>query len=211
MIDQACLSCSSRLKCSNPDINPVNPRYAWNITATGEVWVDGTVRNISEYCIESRGHENNLLFCPVEVDNQPLINRICQCLSMISILVTIILHLIIKDLRCLNFTKLKIPFLVCLFFVNVGFNATKSSVILGLAYQYIFLGFFFWLTSMSVDIWLTFRRISNPLQNRNNEDAVHRMRRYYIFSLGSPAIISLVTRALQFAYTPEEAPYIHQR
>ena len=303
VIDQACLPCSSRLQCSDPDIYPLNPRKSWNITDPGEVWVDGTIRNISEYCIETSKHNKKLLFCPEEinykyltsaifrkccpdgqvldiqsnnkctftqnstdkmekesteedllyevpdnktyeceeyafefpvargkyesnvfgrrgpksylvheacwinihtgrisvieqacltrvddnkiwfcpkeVDSQPLINRICQCLSMISILVTIILHLIIKDLRCLNFTKLKIPFLVCLFFVNVGFNATKSPVILGLAYQNIFLGFFFWLTSMSVDIWLTFRRISNPLQNRNNEDAVHRMRLYY--------------------------------
>ena len=168
------------------------------------------MRNISEYCIESRGHKHKLWFCPKEVDNQPLINRICQCLSMISILVTIIIHLLIRDLRCLNFTKLRIPFLVCLFFVNFGFN-TKSSVILGLAYQYIFLGFFFWLTSMSVDIWLSFRRISNPFQRKNNDDAMHRIRQYYMFSLGSPAIISLVTGALQFAYTPEEAPYIHQR
>ena len=152
--------------------------YAWNITATGEVWVDGTMRNISEYCIESRVDDNKLWFCPKEVDNQPLINRICQCLSMISILVTIILHLLIKDLRCLNFTKLKIPFLVCLFFVNVGFNATKSHVILGLAYQNIFLGFFFWLTSMSVDIWLTFRRISNPIENRNKLSWECHTRRY---------------------------------
>ena len=111
----------------------------------------------------------------------------------------------------LNFTKLKIPFLVCLFFVNIGFDTMKSYVFLGLAYQYIYLGLFFWLTSMSLDIWLTFRRISNPIQNRNNEEAVHKLRRYYIFSLGGPAIISLVTSALQFAYTPEEASYIHPR
>jgi len=35
------------------------------------------------------------------------------------------------------------------------------------------------------------------------------MRRYYIFSFGGPAIISLVTGALQLAYTPEEAPFVH--
>ena len=88
-----------------------------------------------------------------------------------------------------------------MFMVDIAFN------------QYFSLGIFFRLTSMSLDIWLTFRRIANPIQNRKKKDIAqtNKMRRYYIFSFGGPAIISLVTGALQLAYTPEEAPFVHPK
>jgi len=141
-------------------------------------------------------------------------------LSFVSILVIIIIHLVIQDLRIINFTKLKIPFWVCLFFTDVIFvirvetnlcDTESYSVFLGLALQYFYLGMYFWLTSMSLDIWLTFRRIVNPLQNRGNKDAVltYRMKGYYLFSLGGPGIITLVTGVLQFVSTPEKPEYIH--
>ena len=33
VLDQACLTCSYRLQCSDPDIYPINPRKSWKIPA----------------------------------------------------------------------------------------------------------------------------------------------------------------------------------
>jgi len=148
-----------------------------------------------------------------------LIIWVSNGLSMVSILIVIILHVAIQDLRMLNFTKLKIPFLVCLLFSFISFIiknniATKSNgIFLALVFQYFYHGNYFWLTSMSLDIWLTFRRIANPIQNEKKRKAVqgYKMRRYYIVSLGVPAIIAFVTGAIQFAFSPEALPYIHPR
>merc|ERR1719213_758398 len=99
---------------------------------------------------------------------------------MVSLLIIIIFHIVIKDLRLINFTKLKVPFLV-FFFLSffvivltsmVDFTGTKSCIIWAIALQYCSLSIFFWLTSMSLDIWLTFRRIANPIQNRKMKDAI---------------------------------------
>jgi len=226
VVAHICTACSL-LWCSDPIIPP-GVAWGWNDTI-GDFSVDGTVwyevANISGYCIETGEEgEETLLLCPVTNDHVGntvvIIRRVWSALSFASILAIIIIHLVIQDLRILNFTKLKIPFWVCLFFTNVSFVlreetnlcATESySVFLGLAFQYFYLGMYFWLTSMSLDIWLTFRRIVNPLQNRGNKDAVlsYRMKGYYLFSLGGPGIISLVTGVLQFVSTQEKAEYIH--
>ena len=196
------------------------PEEAWNITTSREASSNGTVRKSSEFyidnCVELR--ERNLKQFKMTI----LTNRVCIFLSMVSILVLIILHVVIEDLRVLNFTKLKIPFLIFLFYTfiflviknNINFSATPNyAVFLGLVTQYFSLGIFFWLTSMSLDIWLTFRRIANPIQNEEEKKAVQTMkiRCYYIFSLGGPAIISFVTGVIQLSFTPEELPYFHPR
>ena len=191
-------------------------KEALNISSLAEVLVDGTERNISEQnntsCVKQTKRDIKSLKITI------LIMRVCISLSMVSIIVIIILHVAIKDLRKLNFTKLKIPFMICLFFSfmffiiknNIDFSATKIiAVFMGLVLQYFSLGIFFWLTSMSLDIWLTFRRI----EHRENNEAVqaYRMRCYYLFSLGGPAVISFLTGVIQFALTPEDFPYFHPR
>ena len=184
--DQACSNCSSRLRCRNPDVIPIEPIDGWYITGTGDVYVDGTIRDVSEYCIDVQDGSHQL-FCPLDnVNKTTTIVKIFICLSCLSIFIIIILHVVIKDLRVIYFTKLKIPFLVCLFFVNLELLipiSTSTCVVRGLSFQYMFLIMCFWLTSMSMDIWLTFRKLSNPLRNQNKKDIVHKIFRYYIFSL----------------------------
>jgi len=213
-------SLSIRLHCANP---VTYPRLLWNITNTGQMEVDGIVRNISEYCVKMREQRDPvLLLCPAEddpVDYKYLIKMIFMSLSLLSFLILIFFHVVIKDLRVINFTKLKIPlfsflalsFLIIIITSMVDFTTSKSCLFWALILQYFSLGIFCWLTSMSLDIWLTFRRIANPIQNRKKKDVAqtNKMRRYYIFSFGGPAIVSLVTGALQLAYTPEEAPFVH--
>jgi len=204
-----------QLHCNNP---VSYPKELWSVSLEGEMKVDGEVRQLSEYCVEIQDQsEPTLLLCPKEVDTvdyKHVIKMVFMCLTMVSLLIIIIFHIVIKDLRLINFTKLKVPFLV-FFFLSffvivltsmVDFTGTKSCIIWAIALQYCSLSIFFWLTSMSLDIWLTFRRIANPIQNRKMKDAIqtYRMRRYYIFSLGTPAIISIVTCAMQLAYNPGE-------
>jgi len=213
-------SLSIRLHCED---SVSYPGLVWNITNTGQMEVDGTVRNLSEYCVEIREQtEPVLLLCPAEdgpVNYKYFIKMIFMSLSMLSFLILIIFHIVIKDLRVINFTKLKIPFFLFLFLSflliiitnMVDFTASRSCLFWALFLQYFSLGIFFWLTSMSLDIWLTFRRIANPIQNRKkkNIEQTNKMRRYYIFSFVGPAIVSLVTGTLQLAFTPEEAQYVH--
>ena len=55
-------SLSIRLHCTDP---ATYPRLLWKITNTGHMEVDGTVRNISEYCVMIREQRDPvLLLCP---------------------------------------------------------------------------------------------------------------------------------------------------
>ena len=123
MKDQACSNCSSRLKCRNPNVIPIEPINWWYITDHGHVLVDGIIREVSEYCIDVvYGSKHKLLFCPQDANQKiPTLIKVFMFLSCLSILVIIILHVIIKDLRVIYFTKLKIPFLVSLFFAYMPF------------------------------------------------------------------------------------------
>jgi len=206
-----------RLHCSDP---VVYPRKLWQLNNNGEMKVDGKVHDASEYCVEG---EDLLLSAKTDdkVDYRKLVRMVFMCLSLGSIILIIFFHIIIEDLRTNRFTKLKIPLYLCLFISFLltvittlnDFTLVSSSkcVILALLLQYFSLAIFFWLTSMSFDIWLGFRIIANPLQNPEIAAAEHmlRMKLLYGFSVGCPFLITFVTAVLQFVEKPENSPYIH--
>jgi len=207
------------LHCKRPTLYP---KKFWNFTSQGEMEVDGIIRNASEYCIQIKNEtEANLLLCPMNdpADKNKTFKLICLCLSIPSILLIILFHVLIDDLRTLHITKLKIPFYVSLLlsFVVIlvtnlkDFTGTSSCVFWALLLQYFSLAIFFWLTSISLDIWLAFRIIANPAQNKPKKEAIlkSRIKCFYVLSFGCPLIISLVTATLQFISNKEESSYIH--
>eukprot|EP00092_Neocalanus_flemingeri_P008481 GFUD01009138.1.p1 GENE.GFUD01009138.1~~GFUD01009138.1.p1 ORF type:complete len:554 (+),score=92.28 GFUD01009138.1:111-1772(+) len=211
-----------KLHCSK---SVTYPRSLWNLTSKGEMEVDGAIRNASEYCIAVWNEgEPSLLLCPMEdeaVDYKHILKMVCMCLSMLSILIIILFHVLIEDLWTQHFTKLKIPFFVCLllsFLVIVitslqDFTGTSSCLFWALTLQYFSLAIFFWLTSMSLDIWLAFRIMANPTQNFEKKEAQlkSRIKCFYFLSFGCPLIVTIVTWILQLATDPEDSSYIHPR
>jgi len=211
-----------RLQCS---VAVVYPRKLWQLNSNGEMNVDGKVHDASEYCVQEEDDGDlSLLLCPQtddKVDYMKLVRMVFMCLSLGSFILLIFLHIIIEDLRTNRLTKLKIPLYLCLlisFLITVitklnDFTLVSSSicVILALLLQYFSLAIFFWLTSMSFDIWLGFRIIANPLQNPEIADAEQmlRMKILYGFSMGCPFVITFVTAVLQIVEEPENSPYIH--
>ena len=201
----------------------VYPQYLWDFNAKGEMYVDGTIRNASEYCVEQEpGNKSSLLLCPMEeapLDYKHVIKMVFMCLSMLSIIVIVVFHVMIEDLWMNRFTKLKIPLYVCLFISFliivitslIDFTNTTGCVAWALALQYFSLAIFFWLTSMSLDIWLGFRIIANHLQNVENASGLKSRKKFSdVFSLGSPLLVSIVTGTLQLWDRPGNS-YIHPR
>lgn len=207
------------LHCKRPILYP---RHLWNFTSQGEMEVDGTIRNASEYCIKIKNEtEADLLLCPMKdsVDKETTFKLICICLSIPSILLIILFHVFIDDLRTLHITKLKIPFYISLLLSYLvilitnlkDFTGSSVCVFWALLLQYFSLAIFFWLTSISLDIWLAFRIIANPAQNKPKKEAIlkSRIKWFYVLSFGCPLIITLVTAILQFLSKQEENKYIH--
>ena len=213
---------SLSLHCNTPKIYP---QKLWDLNSNGCVHVDGVVRNASEYCIRLEEEvEPSLFLCTMDdepIDYKNIFKLVFMSLSMGSILVIIFFHVMIEDLWLNRFTKLKIPLYFCLFisFLVIvitrlfDFTDTSGCVILALTLQYFSLAIFFWLTSMSFDIWLGFRIIANPLQNMNIASAQQRsrMRVLYVFSVCGPLVITGVTAVLQFSSDQEDSSYIHPR
>lgn len=211
---------SIRLHCDKP---VVYPRNLWDLNLKGEMSVDGSIHNTSEYCIQHEARNKaSLLLCSMEedpVDYKRVIKMVFMCLSMASIIVIVVFHVIIEDLWLNHFTKLKIPFFVFLLLSYlvivitnlVDFSGTSSCVLVALALQYFSLGIFFWLTSMSLDIWLAFRIIANPSQNPDKKEAQQqsKMKCYYVLSFVCPMIVSIVTGIMQLAFDQEESTFVH--
>merc|ERR1719154_1006201 len=102
--------------------------------------VDGSIYRASEYCIDVEGEDKqSLLLCQIEepVKYKHIVKMVFMCLSMVSILIIILLHIYLEDLWTQHFTKLKIPFYLCLFlsFLVIvitslkDFSGTSSCVI----------------------------------------------------------------------------------
>jgi len=209
------------LHCTN---TVVYPRSLWDLNINGEMEVDGSIYSTSEYCIDVKredAYEQSLLLCPMKetVNYKHSVKMVFMCLSMVSILVIILLHVLIEDLWTQHFTKLKIPFYSCLFLSFlvlvitslIDFSGTSSCVFWALLLQYFSLSIFFWLTSMSLDIWLAFRVMANPVQDLEKKETQLKSRTkiFYAFSFGSPMVVTAVTGILQFARDPAVSSYIH--
>eukprot|EP00092_Neocalanus_flemingeri_P001980 GFUD01002113.1.p1 GENE.GFUD01002113.1~~GFUD01002113.1.p1 ORF type:complete len:839 (-),score=120.69 GFUD01002113.1:119-2635(-) len=206
-----------KLNCLKPFEYPT-----FKLTDTGEMEVDEKLRDPSEYCITHGDKTTTLLLCSEEdgMDLKHIFKMILMILSLVSILVLIIVHISIEEIRKQHFTKLKISFYACILlsFLSIIIttlhdfkNSFSVCVFWALLIQYSSLAIFFWLTCMSLDIWLTFNKLENPLQNPARREArlKRRLRSFFIFAFGSPLLITLVTLILQLSYEQEDAPYTH--
>merc|ERR1712110_1222044 len=140
---------------------------------------------------------------------------IVMSISIVCIVIIIVCNCASDELRNNHVTAIKIPFF---FFLALSFlivvvrnkfhenllTNTSGCIITGLLLQFSALSIFFWLTCLSVDVWLRFRKIHDF---RATE--VSRNHLYYSVSILGPAIITIVTMILQFVEDHEEAGYIH--
>jgi hypothetical protein len=194
----------SNLQCSEPAVYPPS---LYRI-ANGAMIVDELARDHSEYCIrhvmEKDTPVTQVLLCTEDDDNTLKITL--MTLSDISLLIMLVIHILIPELRKHHFGYMKMAFFSCLFvfffiliITSIGkFNKISIPLCLffGFINQYFSLATFFWLTCMSLEIWRFFRKLRNPLQ----EDKRVRLRlttTFFVISFCCPALITLVTISMQ--------------
>jgi len=184
----------------------------WKVTEDGVVVVDGKVYKHNNYCIDQI--DEAVLVCHNEgISIRQTAKIVVMTASIICIVIVIIFNCVIDELRNNQITGIKIP--MCLF-LAVSFAITifssvfrdliidsSSCIILGLFHQFSVLSIFFWMTCLSVSVWLRFRKIQNIAMeiSRNNY--------YYSISIICPTMITIITMVLQLYTVPEQAHYIH--
>ena len=132
--------------------------------------------------------------------------------SIVALLIVILLHLLIEELRHNHITKLKIPlylsmlvsYLVVVISSGVDFLGSLTCLFIGFLLQFSALSVFFWLTAISVDVWLTFKSFSPANQ-------VSRIKECFLFSILSPLAVTMTTIVLQFYQSEDTDSYIHPR
>ena len=193
------------------------PQHYWRITENGTV-INGDTYELNKYCIEQT--ENVAMVCRNKKprdDIRPTAKLIVMSISIVCIIIIIACNCASDELRNNHVTAIKIPFF---FFLALSFlivvvrnklhaslvSHTSACVITGLLLQFSALSIFFWLTCLSVDVWLRFRKIHDF---RATE--VSRNHLYYSVSILGPALITILTMILQFVADPETTAYIHPR
>ena len=178
------------LHCDKP---VVYPRNLWNLNSDGEMVIDGTIHNASEYCIqEETGNRSLLLPCSMEgdqIDYKHVVKMVFMCLSMVSIIAIVVFHVIIEDLWLNHFTKLKIPFFVfplLSFFIIaitslIDFSGTSSCV--------------------------HCKSFTKPGQGEAQQ--LSKMKCYHILLFVCPLIVSIVTCIMQLALDQEHSTFVH--
>lgn len=182
----------------------------FRVNGDNKVEINGVLRDTSEYCVDEFDDQVNL--CEI-IETRKVTKIVTMSISIVALILVMILHLVIEDLRVNHITKLKIPLYLCILLsflivvisqeAGVNFLQSKACIFLGLLLQFSALSVFFWLTSISVDVWLTFKAFKNPM----NE--VSRIRESYLFSIVSPMMITLTTMFLQFYDSPDTDNYLH--
>ena len=188
---------------------------SFQVHSHSQVVIHGVPRDTSEYCVDQ--FDDQILLCEKNDNHGDIhVTRIAlMSLTIIALIFIIILHLMIEDLRENHITKLKIPLyfslLVSFLLVVVSLLAgealvaTEACILIGFLLQFSALSVFFWLTAISVDVWMTFKAFKNPM----NESS--RVKECYLFSIVSPLIISGITISLQFSDSQDTDKYIHPR
>ena len=184
-------------------------RDQWHLTENGTV-INGELYELNNYCIDQT--ENVAIVCHNKLSTTSLILSV---LSIVSIVIIIVCNCISDELRDNHVTAIKVPFLFFLalsYLIVVVKNKFHASIIANpsgciftaLLYQFSGLSALFWMTSLSVEVWLRFRKIHDIQATE-----VSRNDLYYSVSILGPAIITLVTMILQLMADQDEAGYIH--
>ena len=187
------------------------PRDHWRLTVNGII-INGELYELDNYCIEQTEHV--AIIC----HNQfPTATLILNTLSIVCIVIIIVCNVACDELRNNHVAYIKIPFLFFLalsYLIEVLKSKFRESlltnftgcIITALLFQFSALSALFWLTCISVEVWLRFRQIDNIQATE-----VSRNHLYYPVSILGPTIITIVTMILQFVADQEEAKYIHPR
>ena len=188
-----------------------NSKSLWKYTSSG-VLIDDKEYPLDKYCIDTV--DQVALTC-VENGARDTAKTVVMSISVVCIFIYIIFHCVIDELRSNHSTALKIPF--C-FFLALSFAIviiicsfrhllieTSSCIILGLLLQFSMISVFFWLTCLSFDVLMRFRRIQDLTME------VSRNHIYYSISIVCPAIITIITLFLQLLIDPNDdnSNFIH--
>ena len=181
------------------------------------VEIEGGLYETSEYCLNQLDDHWAVLLCQKDDSQDGSRSKVTKLavmsVSIVALLVVILLHLVIEELRGNHITKLKIPlylsillsFLVVVVSSGVDFLGTRTCVFIGFLLQFSALSVFFWLTAISVDVWLTFKSFRNPANQAS------RIKECYLFSILSPLGVTLTTIFLQFYQSEDTSSYVHPR
>ena len=134
-------------------------------------------------------------------------HSVCLSISVIFLIVTLLVYVCEDSLRRTNplFSKITIGFisnLIICFIINIDNyrrnqdfsderRETMPCIISGYMLQYFFLGFFFWINTMSFNIWLKFTRMS--MQSPSKEEENKKFWKYFAYAQGTPLLIVIIT------------------
>ncbi|KAK3872659.1 hypothetical protein Pcinc_022271 [Petrolisthes cinctipes] len=194
----------------NPSSDDLDRFY---LLTDGSIYQESTGQkhDIENYCLEYNADEGAMiaLVCVEKKSRALLVKETLQtvgvAISAVFLLVTVILHLAISDLRdiqglCLLSHMISLLIADVALFTSFQFSNHMSKihcVINGLILQYFFLVAFFWLSAMCFDIWRVIRAtvkmipLSGILKNDKRKFCF-----YSLYSWGVPGIISIITVAL---------------
>ena len=187
----------------------------WSVSSRGAV-IDGAEYSLNKYCIDPAERVARVCHDQEEDDLRKTAKIVVMSVSVVCIVLIIIINCSVEELRTNHVTAIKIPFF---FFLALSFSIvvvsssfhdvfvnSSSCIVLGLLLQFSALSIFFWLTCLSVDVWLRFRKIQDF-----SAAEVSRNHLYYTLSILGPATVTIITLVLQFAADPDTANYIHPR
>jgi len=128
------------------------------------------------------------------------------CISIISLFVSLVLHMVVPELHASTFGWMKISHLFSMFWaflilfvmylggIDLVFKYSVLCKILGFVMHYFFVASFFWVNVMSFDIWRTFRHIRGISKNPGVKSDNHRKFIYYsVYAWGSSLVVSAIT------------------
>jgi len=186
----------------------------WSLSDKGIIIDNYDEYHLNSYCVNFE--DQSVLVCTEKrFEDRRLAKVIIMSISVVCILIVMSLNVVIDELRNSQIASIKIPFCFFLafsFIIVVISSCLDNSVLnsstcttLGLLLQFSVLSTFFWLTCLSFDVWLRFRKLQDPgsVISMNNF--------YYCISIICPTIITIITLILQTISTPEDANYIHPK
>jgi len=189
---------NSSLKVSNENYSKIyNPAdFCLHFTTSPDYydydWQNGTIRSLFFVCD------------PLDLEKQPteLFFSVMMYISAFFIFITLVIYCYLKDTRKKRFGQLTIGFL---FNILIAFicSAIQRSMdpaevkgflgckILGFCIQHFWLGFFFWISAMAINITHTFAK---SFRNSSRDEASNKsLLLHILYAQGVPLFITIIT------------------
>lgn len=167
----------------------------------------------TEYCIDYVNENypvESFLACvqpPTVNETQTFLYAIFLCVGSVFLVATLLVHLLLPELRrkmpSYNLISHVVCLLVghvCMVLINFLYRVLDSILCVTLAFliQFSFLGAFFWLSVMCIDISWTFSGLRPPQGNTVLNSDNKKFLYYSLYAWGSTSLISVVTAVLEF-------------